>query len=231
MHVHSVFIYLVYVIMKEIRKSQLLLTKNNVKLKAQDEEKTIMLKEIHHRVKNNLQIITSLLRLQLYELDENQDNKPFLDSINRISAMAAIHEQMYQGETLKRIILNDYLKSLTDNLLESYDQTQTVFIDIHSTLKTINIEKLVPFSLIINELVTNSIKHRTSNKHKQIRIELTKNNHHILFKYYDNGSWKHSLNESNFGIELIDTFTHQLDGNYILDKENTILYSFEFPLK
>ena len=170
----------------------------------------------------------SLLRLQRNELNNEQDIKPFQESINRISSMALIHEQMYQGDFIKEINLKTYLTQLTANLLETYSDTKNTKIIVHTTVKSIEINQLVPLSLILNELVTNSIKHNSSDK-KLIKIEINFKNNSLLLNYFDNGNWKKPSKESSFGLELIKTFTEQLDGSFSLKIDSSIEYYFKFP--
>ncbi len=181
-------------------------------------EKTILLQEIHHRVKNNLQIIISLLRLQSKDLGTSEAKLKFSEAISRIMAMSLIHQKMYEKETLIQINIKDYFDSLIKNLIKVQAPDYKVTLQIDGNLKMLNGDVLIPIGLIINELVSNTLKHAFSNKNskenKSIKISF---NHMksktILFTYFDNGIWKHPKTNS-FGTELIDIFTEQLDGHY-----------------
>jgi len=203
----------------------------NQELSLINEEKTVMLKEIHHRVKNNLQVIMSLLRLQASEVNDPKTKFHLTDSVNRVSAMAMIHEKMYQSDTLSKLDLKVYLNSLIDDLIKSYASTTKITVTIETEIDNIDPKSIVPFALIFNELVSNSIKHGFENKEEgtiviQIKREATDR---ILMTYFDNGTWKSGNSESgSFGLEMIETFTEQLDGKLTRSIENGTKYSFEF---
>ena len=202
----------------------------NTELQKQFDEKSIMLKEIHHRVKNNLQVVTSLLRLQQHKIDDPKAQKPFQESINRVSAMALIHEQMYQGDKVKDIDLDTYIKDLTKNLRDNYSNAQHVDLQIISNIKSISLNSIVPLSLILNELISNSLKHAFSNSHNgKIVLEFKKLNTKALrLTYTDNGTWQKPKKPDSFGLELIETFTEQLNGHFDLETEKGTKYTFTF---
>ncbi len=205
----------------------------NTELQKQFDEKSIMLKEIHHRVKNNLQVITSLLRLQQYKIEDPKAQKPFQESINRISAMALIHEQMYQGDKVKGVSIESYIKELAQNLISNYSYSKTIDLKVSSTIKTIDLSIIVPLSLILNELISNSLKHafkKNENNRIEISISSSVNNSKMNLIYHDNGTWEAYAKPESFGLELIETFTEQLDGSYILNTDNGSKYTFEFKI-
>lgn len=135
------------------------LENRNRLVQAQHEEKTIMLKEIHHRVKNNLQVITSLLRLQSRDIDDEKTKAQFQDAMQRIIAMSLIHEKMYQNENLSKIDLKDYLDTLAIDLIKTYAGDINISLDINSNLSRLGNNTLVPVALLFNELISNSLKH------------------------------------------------------------------------
>jgi two-component sensor histidine kinase len=123
-------------------------------------EKEVLLREIHHRVKNNMQIIYSLLRLQSRETDEKKEVDMLLESQNRIRSMSLIHEKLYQSEDLAHIDFSEYIGDLTKELFRSYrfNTDKLVFkADIEDAI--IGVDTAIPCGLIINELVSNSLKH------------------------------------------------------------------------
>lgn len=127
------------------------------KLKSALLEKETLLKEIHHRVKNNLQVISSLLRLQSRQIREQQTLELFKESQNRVQAMALIHEKLYQSSNLAQIDFRDYITTLVGNLCRSYDtQRQAVTFKINVKQVSVAIDTAIPCGLIINELLTNS---------------------------------------------------------------------------
>jgi len=200
-------------------------------LEDNNKEKTIMLKEIHHRVKNNLQVITSLLRLQSREITHEESNVIFRESIDRVIAMSKIHEKIYQTENFSKIDLKDYINSLTENLIRSYSLNQSIDTTIICDLESISTKSLVPTSLIFNELISNSIKYAFIGKESgKIAISILIRNNKVEFIYKDNGTWKKRENPDSFGLVLIETLTEQLNGTFTLSIDNGTEYSFIFDI-
>ena len=216
------------------------LENQNRLVQAQNEEKTIMLKEIHHRVKNNLQVITSLLRLQSREIEDEKTKAQFQDAVQRIIAMSLIHEKMYQNENLSKIDLKDYLDTLAIDLIKSYAGDIRITLDISSQLERLGNNTLVPVALIFNELISNSLKHAfNGQKEGKIMVELkpreireTDSKNRLKIKdmfeliYKDSGHWVEPDNEGSFGLELIETLTEQLDGKVERSYDNGTKYIF-----
>ncbi len=184
-------------------------------ISKQNEEKTVMLKEIHHRVKNNLQIITSLLRLQARELESPEAIAKFKDATHRVIAMSMIHEKMYQSDELSTMHLKEYLNGLTQDLVSSYQSGYDVKISIDCTVESVGLKSIVPLALILNELISNSLKYAfDSYDDSTISIDfhhLEGTNCRLLYK--DNGTWKEPSRKGSFGMDLIDSLTHQLEGS------------------
>lgn len=206
------------------------LEEKNKMIKAQNEEKTIMLKEIHHRVKNNLQVISSLIRLQSFETEDIEAKKMFEATVGRVVAMALIHEKMYQKDNLSKINLANYLKSLAEDLLASYGISKHVNFSIESELEIIGNRTIVPLALIFNELISNSLKHAFKDVDEgEIRVSIKVFDwENFTIRYSDNGNWVNKTEESSFGLELINTFTEQLDGEISRrSNEKGTVYTFK----
>lgn len=205
------------------------LRKQNEKIRAQDEEKSTLVKEVHHRVKNNLQIISSLLRTQSNEIENEEAKEHFEEAVNRVMTMALIHQKLYQGESLSDIKLKEYFEELAFDLMKVYGSEKNISVDFNVSIHQIGLRSIVPIGLIFNELISNSFKHAfTDQTNGKISVNFTKqgNNYHMV--YHDNGFWIER--ESNgFGLELIDTLTQQLDGSLEVRKEeNGTMYRFNF---
>jgi len=229
--------YIIFTILKSSKASDHLLQKKNTELINQnneilhrEEEKTIMLKEIHHRVKNNLQVITSLLRLQMHELDSDTEVAKFKDSINRVMTMALIHDKMYQTEELSRINLEDYFQGLSADLMNSYQIDFKVDLTFEFKIEKIGLKSIVPLALIYNELFSNSLKHAFTRIEKpKIIVSISKyNDNFFQFTYKDNGTWKELKGKSTFGRELIESLTGQLDGELEFTASPMTKYKFKF---
>lgn len=195
------------------------LQEQNTIITKQNKEMEVMLREIHHRVKNNLQIITSLLRLQANSMDRQADEF-YKEAINRVTAMAIIHERMYQSGSLSNFDMNQYVKTLVSSILSNYTLEKTPQVEIQVNLKEIGSNGIVPLALLINELMLNSLKHAFEDQHRPIiKIHLTQiNSYSFELEYSDNGVWKES-NKPSFGTEIIEAMVNQLEGQFKLEKD------------
>ena len=144
----------------ELRETLDQLTQINKELSIRNQEKEILLKEVHHRVKNNMQIITSLLSLQSFNITDKNTKKLFRNSQHRINSMALIHEMLYQSENLSKINYSQYLKQLIDNLISSFKGNKhSISIDLDVPDMYLNIDTAIPLGILINEILTNSLKY------------------------------------------------------------------------
>lgn len=228
LNVFFVGVALAYIIYKMVDNNKQI----NKRYEKQIEQNEVLMKEIHHRVKNNLQIISSLLRLQAAESKSPQVKVQFDEAISRIRSMALIHEKMYQKEDLTRIDVREYLVSLTDELVKSIQTRTTIEFIVSSELDEMDVKSIVPVSLIFNELITNSIKHGFANaKEGKIKVDIKRTNRGVDFEYYDNGQWLEPKEEGTFGLDLLNTLTEQLDGTFRREINNGTLYVFSFPLE
>jgi len=201
---------------KKVQERTVDLEKTNELLKISLKEKEILLKEIHHRVKNNLQIISSLLNLQSSSIPDENIQDIFNDCRNRVNSMSLIHENLYQSPDLNNIDFDKYVKNLADSLQSSYSTKNAIAlnIDIHDVF--LNINTAVPCGLIINELVSNSFKHGfPKGKKGKINIKFHPENDNLLLIIKDNGIGipeKSLKDKSSFGLNLIEMLTEQING-------------------
>ena len=201
-------------------------------------QKETLLKEIHHRVKNNLQIVASLLSLQSRLLDDEKIEQYFQESQNRIAAMALIHQQLYESVDLSGIRIDSYLQDLAAQLIHTYgNQNQVVRTIVDVPDKPIPIETAVPLGLIVNELVTNSIIHGVSKLKGEGRIELaiTEHDDHCVLIVRDNGpGLPEEIDISaadSLGLSLVETLAQQLNGNLRLGNNQGAAVEVHFRLK
>jgi len=195
------------------------------------EEKEILLREIHHRVRNNLQIISSLISLQSNRSDDEETLHLFRKTRNRIQSMALVHEKLYQSRDFTRINLAEYIQDLVVNVLRSYeDSRERITLEMDCEPVWININTAIPCALIINELVTNSVKHAfPHDKTGKIIIRLQERDGQIIITCTDTGvGLPQDINlrdTSTLGLKLVQALTEQLKGKIkILTTEGT---SFE----
>jgi two-component system, sensor histidine kinase PdtaS len=187
------------------------------------EQKEILLKEIHHRVKNNLMIISSLMNLQSRYIKDKASKEIFTESQNRAKSMALIHERLYQSNDLKKIDFGEYIRSLSNELFNTYDADPgiiTLKINVESLFLDIN--TAVPLGLIVNELISNCLKHGFPDGRKgEIDVDLHSNGNYYELSVKDNGiGFPKDLNYENtdsLGLQMIVSLTDQIDGNINLN--------------
>ncbi len=188
-------------------------------------ERNTLLKEIHHRVKNNLQIITSLLSLQSSFIDDNQVKGLFRYAQYRINSMAIVHEMLYKNSDLSRINYADYLHQLVRTLITSMKGSKNqIELKIDADDLFLNIDTSIPLGLLINEIVTNSLKYGFKNAEGTISIEVKKLNYpNFILNIGDNGIGfpddKNFRNTVTLGLKLIHKLALQLRGN--VEKDNS----------
>lgn len=202
-------------------------------ISKQSDERKIMLQEIHHRVKNNLQIVSSLLRLQVNNSEEN--NIPFDPEqiINRINAISLIHEMIYSSNEMAHLNLNDYILSLVNHIIRSQAMDKSIKLTTSPGNIIIGINTMVPLAIILNELTLNSLKHGFINRNEgEIDIRVHMQNDMIHLEYQDNGIRDQQVEQDKgFGSSLIDIFTDQLDGSYTVDISHGTHYKFDFKIQ
>lgn len=213
-----------------LRTGNWLLEENHNLVKKQNSEITVLLKEIHHRVKNNLQVVNSLLRLQSVQIDDERSREVFEDAQHRIKAIALIHERMYKSPDLSNIDSEGYFRGLAEDLLRQSSVNQSISLNIHIQLAKWSQDIVVPMGLLLNELIANSVEHGKLGDDGVIRIELTEQEEGCRLIYSDNGVGFNEGSTSGFGLELIQTLCEQLNGQ--MERFNYpgkgLEYRFEF---
>jgi PAS domain S-box-containing protein len=206
------------------------------RIKASLHEKEVLLQEIHHRVKNNLQVISSLLKLQSSQIEDAQTLEIFRDSQHRIRTMALIHEKLYRSENLAQINFAEYIRELTTFLFRSYGaHSRGVSLTIQADEVPLSIDSAVPCGLILNELISNALKHafprgqarpagpgEPAGEANEIQIRLRQADDKTLTLIVaDNGiGWppdRDFCNTSSFGLRLVNNLVKQLDGSIELE--------------
>ncbi len=196
-------------------------------------EKELLLKEIHHRVKNNLQIISSLLNLQSEAIRDSEDRSLFRDSQDRIRTMALIHEKLYQTDDFSHVDFQEYLKSLLSSLFRSY---RLPLVTCEEQIEDIrlNIDAAIPCGLIVNELVTNALKHAFPEGQKgQVRVSFFRDNGgQLVLEVSDNGVGMRPMQErerkDQLGLELVSILTKQIGGQLAIRHEEGTTFQISF---
>lgn len=203
-------------------------------------EKETLLKEIHHRVKNNLQIISSLLNLQSETIKDKEAKEKYRESLGRVKSMALIHELLYQTRNLSNIKANQYLNQLVSFISDTYNFNKNIKVDLHidPKIKRIDMNKSIPCDLIINELLSNAFKYAFPNKPSgKINIDfkvLNKKPYNFSLCVSDNGIGlpshiRKQKTSDTLGLQLVESLTEQLDGKLIIEDQKgtkiTVLFN------
>ena len=202
--------------------------------KASLEEKEVLLREIHHRVKNNLQVVSSLLALQAVQTPNEAASDALMESCRRIQVMADIHNRLYKSSDIARIDFNDFIHKLAKDIVSS-NSTAAAPIDLEVDLAsvTLNIDAAIPFSLIISELLSNSVKHAFVGRSEgTIRIALEHQGKHLHLRLEDNGIGIPETKDweafGSLGLKLVHALAEQLEGQITFSNENGTCISLTF---
>lgn len=190
-------------------------------------EKEVLLKELNHRVKNNMQTIVSLIRLQSDEIEDEKLKDILLTTQNRIAAMGHLHELLYNQENINFIDVYEYFETLVDEVKSSYDESINIHLDIKTKLK---MEQAIYCGLMINELITNSFKYAFLNKKGNIYITLEKNNNILKLSVKDDGIGFNKDNTTfSLGLTLVNTLAiNQLKGEMDIESKNGTLITISW---
>ncbi|MFU8813374.1 MAG: sensor histidine kinase [Balneolaceae bacterium] len=199
------------------------------KITASLHEKNILLAEIHHRVKNNLAVISGLLQMQMWNIENENAREALLQSQLRIQSIALVHEKLYKNDTFAEILISEFIEELVETVAASTsnpDKNIQIVYDLEPV--KMNINQAIPFSLLVNECIVNAYKHAfPERKDGEIRVMLVRNGSSIEVEITDDGIGLPDhfdiQSESSLGVTLIRTLVNQLKGeaDYIRDKETT----------
>ncbi len=198
-----------------------------------EREKTTLLTEIHHRVKNNLAIVSGLLQLQKVETNDDRLTAIFDQSINRIISIALVHELMYNNDDLSSVDINAYLEKLIPAINETMqNNAQNVQFKLDIEEYDLNINEAIPIGLLLNELITNSFKYAFDESvNNTIEVSLKSKNDRVYVTYFENGTGYPVENfekPKSLGLNLVHAQLAQLEASYEVDTENKFKLDFSF---
>jgi PAS domain S-box-containing protein len=205
-------------------------------IKKSLEEKEVLLREINHRVKNNLQVISSLLRLQARQVSEESFSHALLETQNRLHTIALIHEKLYQSKNLAHVDVEPYLKSLVADIFYLYGtKSSQIETTIDAGRVSLGVDKADPLGLIANELVSNCLKHAFPGGRKGIvGISFASESDQFHFKVSDNGVGLGEnfdpFNAQTLGLELVNTLVKQLRGEMTVKRTAGTEFRIRFPV-
>jgi two-component system, sensor histidine kinase PdtaS len=216
------------------RKSNKIITHQNEQLQGLVSDKEWLLKEVHHRVKNNLQIIMSLLNSQSVYIDDDAALTAINDSQRRVQAISLIHQKLYQSENTSSIDMPQYIDELLGYLKDSFDTSRGIVFEPDIEPLKLDVVKAIPLGLIINEAIVNAIKYAFPARQKGIvRIRLKHDDHdHLLLNIADNGIGLPSdievSRKNSLGFSLMQGLAKQLDGTFNVESNNGLHISIRF---
>jgi two-component sensor histidine kinase len=235
-HAKQIVIYALIVGLLLVLVIAVLIYRNFNNARKSKERVETLLKELHHRVKNNLQILSSVLTLHAEQLTDKSAQHAMKSSEGRVNAMALIHRKLYNAEQNRSVDLKGYVAELIEYLMSSYGYVgKQIKIKINIPPLQIDIDKAIPLGLILNELVTNAFKYAFSNHNApQLDIVVTPTRNEITIHVIDNGKGLDSQaigsDTGSFGIKLTTTLIRQLKGNYTLKSELGTHYTLNIPI-
>jgi two-component sensor histidine kinase len=212
---------------RKIKTTNSLLTESN-------KEKEYLIKEIHHRVKNNLQVLSSLLNLQSDYIQDPSALSAVNEGKNRVQSMALLHQKLYTGSNLAAVEMTSYIGEFTDYLLDTFGREDEVNIESQIDVKLLDIDTAVPIGLIVNELVTNSLKYAfPAGKKGVIKVQLRLNSREeLLLQVSDNGIGKNAEKQessTSFGTDLVKILSKKLKG--VIEKDFSSGYKTTLTFK
>ena len=201
---------------------------HNEQLAEKNAENELLLGEIHHRVKNNLQVISSLLSLQEKNLTDVSAKKAILEGKERVKSMGLIHKMLYQNDSFSGIEMNHYVTTLVNELLDTFGRPEVELNTDFSAIR-LDVDTAVPVGLIVNELVINALKYaytQTEKPRLAVRLEKQSENN-LLLEVVDNGSGQADtvMQSGSFGMKLIRSLTRQLSGSLDISSDNGLRYA------
>jgi two-component sensor histidine kinase len=205
--------------------------KTLAELDASNRQKELLLKEVHHRVKNNLNVIASIIGLQANTLGKDEKEQ-LMKSKMRIESIAMVHQMLYRSDDLDHIEFVDYVQHLSDLLLKMYGKQEKVEVEIESEVEPLSLDTMVQLGIMINELLTNSIKYAFGESGGSIRIEMLKRNGEYMFTYEDDGRGVSDTEDlyggNSLGLKLIKLTARQLRGDVEILNPGGLKYIVRF---
>jgi two-component sensor histidine kinase len=205
------------------------------KLRESLHEKEVLLKEVHHRVKNNLQVVSSMLSLQSMNASDPAMIRQLQESQDRVRSMALIHEKLYRSGDLARINFEEYVRSLTAYLVRTYSrQGQRIELRLDVSDIPLGIDHAIPCGLIINELVSNALKYAfPADRAGTITVSIRQGGGRYTLFVGDDGVGMpvqvDYRNHSSLGLQLVNTLVSQLEGNITMSTEKGTAFTIQFP--
>lgn len=221
--------------LRKNEKNQKLLAEQNVEIRKSLERNEVLMKEIHHRVKNNLQVVSSLLSMQERKIVDEDTKDALKSSKSRVQAMSILHQNLYMEENLKDVRADQYLKQLTDNIRETYTLDKNIKIDLQVDPVELDVDVMIPIGLLVNEMVSNAFKHAFVGRDSgHIIVVLRHEEGKIKLRVSDDGvglaNNELPTRNGSLGSRLIHSFTKRLGGDLDIGGTEGTSISIEFDV-
>jgi two-component sensor histidine kinase len=226
----------VYTLINNLEHQNDELVRTQEVIKENLNEKNVMLQEIHHRVKNNLAVVSGLLSLQSYHIDDPKLQLILGKNTNRILSIAKVHEMLYDSKKFNNIPFAEYIQQLSEIILSSMNhEGKNITFNTDISVERLSINHGVPLGIIFNELITNSVKYGFQQKDgNEINIVVKPEGTNMVVVYEDNGigidDFENATNKS-LGFTLIDSLMQQIDATFAYDTNQRFKLSFRFPME
>ncbi|WP_422360105.1 tetratricopeptide repeat-containing sensor histidine kinase [Reichenbachiella sp.] len=213
---------------KEVNKQ---LNEQKETIEKTSKERETLLKEIHHRVKNNLQVISSLLSMQSRQMDEGEAKSAVREGQSRIKSMSLIHQKLYSQDELSRINMKEYISELSQYLFKSYKMGESIKEVLETQEIQLDVDTAVPLGLIINELIANALKYAFEDKKQgELKVQFAQEDNFYKLKVSDDGvglpsQWE---KKKNMGMRLVQILVEQLDGELAIENSNGTTFMITF---
>lgn len=192
-----------------------------------------MLREVNHRVKNNLQIIISLLKMQMLQTDRDEIKKSYIETITKLESISLIHNMLYSNENYRNVSGKKYLEDLIDFIMRTYSETENIIIEHDIDENNIETDTAVTLGIITNEIITNSVKYAFNDQEEKIiRVSLKAGPDDNIYSVSDNGKgipdeFLHGK-DSSLGLSLIRSLCNQLKAELTIQNEKGTKYKIIF---
>ncbi len=201
-----------------------------------EQENVILLQEVHHRVKNNLAIISGILSMELQELPADSRNRLTLErSVNRIQAIAKVHELLYQSESYSAIDVDKYVSELVTTVMDTMKGNDNIELQLDIDVVKMNLNEIIPLGMLLNELLTNSLKYAFRDQREGLIIlDISKRNQKYDVLYRDNGrGFDRTLfeNSETMGFTIVNVLLQQLDAQYEINTNKEFKINFTFEVR
>jgi two-component sensor histidine kinase len=216
--------------------TQTQLIRSGEQIKTSLREKEVLLQEVHHRVKNNLQVISSLINMQLRKLQDESSRSALEECQNRVLAIALIHEKLYQSKNYASVPFSDYARTLADNIFNATGVSDSnVKLKVEFENVSLAVDKAIPCGLILNELITNALKHAFPNMRRgTVRVQLQTAGSELVLVVADDGIGLRSdydpATSTSLGMLLVRTLVDQLDGQLTISRDSGMNFRVSFPV-